>query len=99
MDIEFIVMIAPLIVGSVTWQISARHIASYLQTFDEDHVPPGALSKLFVGPLFTTLPMIPRYRMFREMHDRPPYGVWGFYGGLVLTVGGLLFFFAVLTGR
>ena len=92
MDFEFFIFFAPMMIGSMVWQFSAIHIEGYLSKNDEEHQPPGMGARFFLGRLFTTLPLLGRYREFRAMQGAAPIGLYGFWGGLVLTLGGLAMF-------
>ncbi len=89
-------VIGVMVVGSLAAQLSAAHIQQYLTTHDETHQPPGILSKLFIGPLLSTFPVVGRYREVREAngHSALPAGI--FMGGFGLIFVGLFGLFALL---
>ncbi|MEZ4321669.1 MAG: hypothetical protein R3F61_29615 [Myxococcota bacterium] len=97
MDTGFVVLIAPLMCGAMCWQMSALHIETWLAANDPDHEPPGVLAKMFLGKLFTTLPLLGRYTELREAQELAPVGVYGFWGGLAVTLIGLVVFIASLS--
>jgi hypothetical protein len=90
MDDPIFLLIVPLVGGAFCWQMSALHIEQYLAANDPEHQPPGFLAKFFLGRLFTTMPLLGRYSEVREANALPPLGTYGFWGGLGVTLLGLL---------
>ncbi|MCB9674777.1 MAG: hypothetical protein H6737_06645 [Alphaproteobacteria bacterium] len=89
MDDGIWVVFAVLIGGAMCWQVAAFHIEQYLQANDPDHTPPSPIARLFIGKLFTTLPLLGRYQEVRSQNGLAPIGVYAFWGGLVLVIAGI----------
>ena len=83
--------------GAMAWQGSAIHIEQYLTNNDDTYEPPGFLSRMFIGRLFSTLPVLGRYAEVRSENGLRPIGAYGFAGGLVVGLGGLVALFAALS--
>ena len=97
MDSLVYTLIAVMVVGSASSQFAAAHIQQYLTTHDDTYEPPGVLSKMFVGSLFSTLPVVSRYRRVREENGQGAWPAGVFLGGFGLSIVGLLAFFVALS--
>lgn len=84
-------------VGALTWQGTAIGVEAWLRKNDPTFQPPGVLSRLFLGRLFTVFPQMKTYKQIREERGESTTAVTVFWVGFIAALVGLLAFLASLS--
>jgi hypothetical protein len=82
--------------GTLTWNIAAMGVTKWLTDNDPEYEAPSFASRLFLGRLFTTIGPAMRYATLRGERGESAPASAAFWGGVGLTVFGLVIVFVGL---
>jgi hypothetical protein len=82
--------------GQLSWKLSAYKAKAWLTANDPSFQAPGVAANLLIGGLFTSFGPMARYGQLAREQGASPAPVYGFWGGFVISLLGVVVTLATL---